>query len=172
LKPTIDVSAGNECAFRGSTENGHLEIAQWLLSVKPSIDISSENEYAFRWSCRKGYLNIAQWLLSVKPTIDISAELDCAFRGSCRNGYLNVAQWLLELQPDKYELIIANNKIISYSVKKSIVTLNVVTVEYSSKEEVICPICYDEEKLIQFKQVASMDLQRLYYKLLQQMQFI
>ena len=50
---------------------GHLEVAQWLLTVKPNIDISANNEYAFCCVCEYGHLEVAQWLLSIKPDIYI-----------------------------------------------------------------------------------------------------
>ena len=34
---TINVSYDNEYAFRWTCRRGHLQIAQWLLSVKPDI---------------------------------------------------------------------------------------------------------------------------------------
>ena len=74
IKPDIDISVDNEYAFRNSCENGHLEIAKWLLEIKPDIDISSWYEYAFRNSCENGYLEIAKWFVSInsdKYTITI-----------------------------------------------------------------------------------------------------
>jgi len=35
IKPTIDISAKNEYAFRYACEKGHLEVAQWLQSLNP-----------------------------------------------------------------------------------------------------------------------------------------
>ena len=77
---TINISSGNEWAFRYACLKGHLHVAQWLLSVKPDINISADNEYAFRSACRKGNLQLAQWLLSVKPDINISDRDEEAFR--------------------------------------------------------------------------------------------
>ena len=46
MKPTINISAKNEYAFRNACENGYLEIAQWLEILFPSkykiITYSSE----------------------------------------------------------------------------------------------------------------------------------
>ncbi len=80
--------------------HGHLQLAQWLISVKPNINISAENEDVFRYACSQGYLQVAQWLLSVKPDINISAKNEDAFRWACHNGYLQVAQWLLSIKSD------------------------------------------------------------------------
>jgi len=93
----IDISAGNECAFRYACLNGQLKVAQWLLQMKPTIDISFKNEYVFRLTCEKGHLEVAQWLLQVKPDINISTENEYAFRIACQNGHLEVVQWLLHL---------------------------------------------------------------------------
>ena len=89
-----------------------------LLTIKPTINISANNESAFIHACKKGHLEVAQWLLIIKPTINISAVDECAFRWACGKGHLEIAQWLQSLLPDKYELIIENNKITSYSIKR------------------------------------------------------
>lgn len=98
-KPTINISAEDEYAFRYACRNGYLNVAQWLLQIKPTINISAKNDYAFKWSCSFGHLNIVQWLLQMKPTINISASEEYAFREACSNGHLNVAQWLLQIKP-------------------------------------------------------------------------
>ena len=43
----------NEEGFFWACENGHLEVAKWLLSVKPDIDITDNfnNENAFWYAC-------------------------------------------------------------------------------------------------------------------------
>ena len=152
IKPTIDISAKNDYAFRFACENGDLHIAQWLLSIKPSIDISIYDESIFRYTCEKGHLNVVQWLLSIKPTIDISTYNDDAFKNACRKGHLNVAQWLQSLLPDKYEFTIENNKIIGYNIKPILpISNNIVSLSYNSKEELVCPICYDETKFIEIQ---------------------
>lgn len=44
-----------------SCMNGHLELAQWLLSVNPTLNAT----LAFKWACRRGHLKVAQWLSTV-----------------------------------------------------------------------------------------------------------
>ena len=56
LKPDIDISSHNECAFRSACKNGHLEVAKWLLSIKTDINILIQNEYAFQFACQEGHL--------------------------------------------------------------------------------------------------------------------
>ena len=55
IKPSINISAFNECAFRCACQNGYKGVAEWLLNIKPSIDISVENEYAFKSACINGH---------------------------------------------------------------------------------------------------------------------
>lgn len=114
IKPTINISYENDYAFRFACVEGHLGVAQWLLSIKPDINISANNEHAFKYTCFKGHLEVAQWLLSIKPDIDISVDNDVVFRFVCQTGDLVIAQWLQSLKPNKYVLEIENNKIIKY----------------------------------------------------------
>ena len=103
----IDIHANNDYAFQLSCENGHIEVAQWLILLGESndytkIDIHADNEYAFRWSCQYGHLELAQWLIKLGESngytkINIHADNEYAFRWSCRNGHLEVAQWLVNL---------------------------------------------------------------------------
>ena len=94
----------NNESFKWACENGHLEVAQWLLSIKPDIDVSAVSDWAFRWTCENGHLEVAQWLLSIKPDIDVSAVSDWAFKGACQEGHLDVSQWLCTLD-NRYQKI-------------------------------------------------------------------
>lgn len=91
---TIDISQNDECVFREACLGGHLDVAQWLLSIKPDIDVSAWGESAFSNACSNGHLEVAQWLMSIKPSIDVSAENENAFRKACLGGHLEVARWL------------------------------------------------------------------------------
>ena len=154
INPTINISADDEIAFKWACVNGYLEVVQWLFTIKPDINISAENECAFRMACNNGHLEVAQWLLSIKPTINISAENehenDHAFRYACVNGRLEIAQWLQSLLPDKYDLVIENNKITSYSIK-CVMPFNteVIQLKYTNKEDIVCFICYDEDTQVE-----------------------
>jgi hypothetical protein len=56
------------------------------------------------------------------------------------------------LLPDKYEFTIENNKIIGYNIKPILpISNNIVSLSYNSKEELVCPICYDETKFIEIQ---------------------
>jgi hypothetical protein len=154
--PTIDISADNDYIFRRVCEFGHLAVAQWLLSVKPSIDISAENEYAFRVACQNGHLEVAQWLLTIKPDIDISINDELIFMCTCEHKRLEVARWLQSLCPDKYVLVIENNEIVSYYIKRVLpFNAEVVQLKCASKEELMCPICYDEAKQVEVQTSCS-----------------
>ena len=55
--------------FVGLVENGHLEVAKFLISLENGhgkINIHAENEYAFRWACQNGHLEVAKFLLSLE----------------------------------------------------------------------------------------------------------
>ena len=119
-----------------------------MLFRSPEIDISDDYEYAFRWACYNCHIKVAQWLLTIKPTINISVDNYSCFRYACEHSYLEVAEWLKSLCPDKYELVVENNKIISYCVKREL-PYNADTVTIQLKEVSVCPICYDAEKKVE-----------------------
>ena len=86
----IDIHADDEYAFRCSCQNGHLEVANWLIELSRSdgftlIDIHADVESAFRWSCRSGHLDVAKWLIELSRSdgftlIDIHASDEYAFK--------------------------------------------------------------------------------------------
>jgi hypothetical protein len=64
----IDIHDYNECAFRVSCNNGHLDVAKWLLSLESvhgKIDIHAINDCTLRWSCCSNRLDVVKWLLSL-----------------------------------------------------------------------------------------------------------
>ena len=112
----IDVHAGNEGAFRWACYNGHLKVAQWLLSLNldQPIDVHNTNEWVFRNVCEIGNLNMAQWLVSLDldPPIDIHAVGNWAFKGACWKGHLEIAQWLVQLGADFYDIPDCSSEVI------------------------------------------------------------
>ena len=112
--PHINISEGNEYAFRYACGGGHLHVAQWLVSIKPTINISILEEHAFLWACENGQLHVAKWLISKKPNLNISALNNYAFRITCCNSSsssrrLQVAQWLQSLKPYLYVIYYDEN---------------------------------------------------------------
>ena len=69
----INIHADGEYAFRCSCQNGHVELAKWLINLSRSdgftlIDIHADVEYAFRWSCENGHLEVAKWLIELSQS--------------------------------------------------------------------------------------------------------
>jgi hypothetical protein len=105
-----------EDAFCEACKNGHLPVAQWLISAEieashGKINIHAYNECTFCRVCYNGQLLVAQWLISLGTDatltslgtndveashgkINIHADNECAFRYACMSGHLLVAQWL------------------------------------------------------------------------------
>jgi hypothetical protein len=74
-------------ALRIACENGHLDVAQWLVATfgLTADDARARNNYAFRASCIYGHVNVAQWLVA---TFGLIVEGACvndnyAFYYSC-----------------------------------------------------------------------------------------
>jgi ankyrin repeat protein len=109
VKPDINISYNNEAAFLSTCYEGHLEVAQWLISVKPDINISAFNEVAFRGACENKQLEVAKWLLRVKPDINISVDNESAFSWACQEEHLELAKWLQSLKPYLYVIIYDDN---------------------------------------------------------------
>jgi hypothetical protein len=148
-KPDIDISYDNDYIFGCVCQNGYIKIAKWLLEIKPDINISDDNDYSFTSACINNHFHIAKWLYSI-GNINITSQDDIAFTDVCYNGYTKVAQWLQSLLPDRYELIVEKNKIVKYYVKREVPYNNeLIILKYANKDDLICPICYDEEKCIE-----------------------
>jgi hypothetical protein len=119
IKPTLDISAKNEFAFRFACQNGHLVVAQWLYDLKPTLDISAYNEEAFRRACFNGHLQVAQFIQSLNPNKYMIVNVENN-NGNNDNGYKNI-----------------NYKIIQ--------TLNKINTILYKEQLDICPICSETE---------------------------
>ena len=106
IKPYI-----NKEGFIWACENGHVEIAQWIMSSIIAYDIN-----AFIELCRYGELQLAQDFYSINPEIDISADNERSFKIVCENGYLEMAKWLLSVKPD-INISIDDNHALKYARK-------------------------------------------------------
>ena len=148
IKPDINISTENDSAFICACISGNLEIPKWLLEIKP--DIYFNGEMSFLACCEKDNLEIAIWLLEIKPTIDISVKNNYAFNFCCEHRNLKTAKWLSEINPN-YKLTIENDKIINFWIIKKINTDKSIIIEKESikNEDLICPICYENEVEIQ-----------------------
>jgi hypothetical protein len=97
--PNYDFYYKLQLAFNSSCKNGHLNVAQWLLTVPNNlINIRFGQNENFKWACGYGHINVAQWLyniishaLSDNEKYELCKE---AFTYSCGNGYLDVTRWL------------------------------------------------------------------------------
>jgi len=106
LKPYI-----NQKGFIWACENGHMEVAQWVMSFIVANDIN-----AFIDLCRYGELQLAQEFYSINPELDISAVNERSFKIVCENGYLEMAKWLLSVKPD-INISVDDNHALKYARK-------------------------------------------------------
>ena len=106
LKPYI-----NQQGFIWACENGHMEVAQWVMSFIVANDIN-----AFIDLCRHGELELAKEFYSINPEIDISVDNERIFKIVCENGYLEMAKWLLSVEPD-INISIDDNHALKYARK-------------------------------------------------------
>ena len=102
-------------AFIFTCKNGHLEVAQWLLSVISDVypkieyrwDPKKVNEYgrcAFKIACKNNQLEIAKWLVSIildNVKRDSHGSLWYPFHitdgllNACMKGYIDIVKWIL-----------------------------------------------------------------------------
>ena len=106
LKPYI-----NQQGFIWACENGHMEVAQWIMSSIIAYDIN-----AFIDLCINGELVLAKEVYSINPEIDISTDNECIFKIVCENGHLEMAKWLLSVKPD-INISIDDNHALKYARK-------------------------------------------------------
>ena len=59
----VDIHAHYDIAFRYACENGHKDVAEWLISfdtAESKVDIHVVEDYAFRYACSNGHKDIAK----------------------------------------------------------------------------------------------------------------
>ena len=94
-KKNIDIHHQDEKIFRLSCDNGHLNIAKWLLEICP--DIHTDFGSAFFGACENGHLDVVKLLYAIgKESIYNGSGNAWTFCCSCRNEHLDVVKWLLE----------------------------------------------------------------------------
>lgn len=92
---TVDELVYHFSAFEIACERGHLDIAQWLLTLSP-VNVHARDEVAFRVACEHGHLEIAKWLLTLGP-VNVHALDNYAFRFACFRSHFETAKWLWSL---------------------------------------------------------------------------
>jgi hypothetical protein len=105
----------NPQLFKNACIDGHLNVAQWLLSITPSINVSDDEfNILFRSVCFYGHLHVAQWLLSLNHNTSFDKS---AFRISCKFRRYHVALWLLTLSQSMDIISLATNSALNYFAK-------------------------------------------------------
>jgi len=94
----IKIHGNNECAFRWSCSEGHIEVAKFLIDLGENhgynkINIHANNENAFRWTCSEGHIEVAKFLIDLGENhgynkINIHVDEEIAFRHSCSEGQI------------------------------------------------------------------------------------
>lgn len=82
-----------EIGFQNACMNGHLSMAQWLLSIRPP-EVGDWSKGIFVTVCQYGYLSLAQWLYSIQPTLDINMLDQSARKYAHLHGHQDVVNWL------------------------------------------------------------------------------
>lgn len=93
------ISDNDEFVFRYVCMNGHLHVAQWLMSIHPTIRVSADADFAFRMACANGAFALVQWLLATFRGICVASEQHHAFRSACYNGHVEVVRLLVDACP-------------------------------------------------------------------------
>lgn len=98
-KNKIDIHKQHEEPFVKACQNGHIELAKWLIEyamfIDSPINIHSKKEASFRESCKNGHIEVAKWLTELDK-IDIHYDYEDAFTNLCINGDLPSVKWLVE----------------------------------------------------------------------------
>ena len=72
---------------------GHLDTAQWLLTVYPAIDVRARGDSAFKEACFLGHLHVAEWLLTRAPDIKYTSH-QVLFEWLVKHEKWSMLEWL------------------------------------------------------------------------------
>lgn len=141
--PHINLSVGEETAFRWACSSGHLDVAKWLLSIKPDINVSISNNHAFYMAALYGddkNLNVTKWLLSIKPDIINSNIINSLLPFAVFKGKPEIIKLIIENKPivdlsnafieacrlkcNISKHIIQSTNVFKYSVKNNCINAN------------------------------------------------
>jgi hypothetical protein len=99
IKPTIDISAENEFAFRHACYYGHLQVAQWLVLLNPTkykIKVSDDDDGNIVYEITKelnirGMKEVSEWEvcpICCEANADIITECNHSYCETCIRGWL------------------------------------------------------------------------------------
>jgi hypothetical protein len=115
--PQIDMSYKGWSPFRWACAEGHMEVAQWLLSLHDNVStrqriISAYNSYAYIFACEGGHLHIAQWLKEIQLAEISRSSQWVAFRYACDNNHFHVVDWICNLDPSLWYYTVEDGQMI------------------------------------------------------------
>jgi FOG: Ankyrin repeat len=55
-----NIHVDDDCALCWASENGHLEVVQYLIEM--GANIHADDDYALRWASEKGHLKVVDYL--------------------------------------------------------------------------------------------------------------
>jgi FOG: Ankyrin repeat len=86
-----NIHASYDLALQWACKNGHLEVTKFL--VEKGANIHVYNDWALKLACSKNHLEVAKFL--VDKGANIHADNDCALAWACGFGHLEVTKFLV-----------------------------------------------------------------------------
>ncbi len=90
---TIDIHEHYEHAFRMASQNGHIDIIEYLLDRNNDIDVQALDNYALKGAAGNGHLAVVDYLIN--NGADIHVYNDYPLRLACLHDHLAVIQYLV-----------------------------------------------------------------------------
>ena len=95
----FDIHADDDYAFRWSSENGHLKIVKFLVSM--GSDIHARKDYALALSSYNGHIEVVEFLVEIGVDVDTLSG-DYALKAASKNGHIEVVKFLVEKDANIY----------------------------------------------------------------------